>query len=128
MYVRVSSVPFQRAKIGSHTRDLQWSAKRPNRLFRSRREAVLRASARFLSPFFTLLVETFIMFWRFGFQNPSAIDTLLDREDIELEDILEEEDLLQEAKSHNQKLVDLYPFFTYSLGKSAAEGACGEEE
>ena len=46
------------------------------------------------------------MFWRFGFHNPSAIDTLLDREDIELEDILEEEDLLQEAKSHNQKLVD----------------------
>ncbi|KAJ8655867.1 hypothetical protein O0I10_008531 [Lichtheimia ornata] len=46
------------------------------------------------------------MFWRFGFHNPSAIDTLLDREDIELEDILEEEDLLQEAKSHNQKLID----------------------
>ncbi|KAI9323411.1 SIT4 phosphatase-associated protein-domain-containing protein [Dichotomocladium elegans] len=46
------------------------------------------------------------MFWRFGFHNPSAIDTLLDREEIELEDILEEEDLLQEAKSHNQKLVE----------------------
>lgn len=53
------------------------------------------------------------MFWRFGFHNPSAIDTLLDREDIELEDILEEEDLLQEAKSHNQKLIDLYPFFVH---------------
>ncbi|KAI7858854.1 SIT4 phosphatase-associated protein-domain-containing protein [Circinella umbellata] len=48
------------------------------------------------------------MFWRFGFHNPSAIDTLLEREDIELEDILEEEDLLQEAKSHNQKLVDYF--------------------
>ncbi|KAI7866605.1 SIT4 phosphatase-associated protein-domain-containing protein [Spinellus fusiger] len=46
------------------------------------------------------------MFWRFGFQNPSAIDTLLDREDITLQDVLEEEDLLQEAKSHNQKLIE----------------------
>ncbi|KAI8377499.1 SIT4 phosphatase-associated protein-domain-containing protein [Radiomyces spectabilis] len=46
------------------------------------------------------------MFWRFGIHNPSALDSLLDREDIELETILEEEDLLQEAKSHNQKLID----------------------
>ncbi|KAI9007011.1 SIT4 phosphatase-associated protein-domain-containing protein [Phycomyces nitens] len=46
------------------------------------------------------------MFWRFGFHNPSAIDTLLDREDITLEDLMDEEDLLQEAKSHNQKLIE----------------------
>ncbi|KAI8086716.1 SIT4 phosphatase-associated protein-domain-containing protein [Halteromyces radiatus] len=46
------------------------------------------------------------MFWRFGFHNPSAVDTLLEREDITLEEILEEEDLLQEAKSHNQKLIN----------------------
>ncbi|KAI7872847.1 SIT4 phosphatase-associated protein-domain-containing protein [Spinellus fusiger] len=46
------------------------------------------------------------MFWRFGFHNPSPIDTLLDREDIKLEELFEEEDLLQEAKSHNQKLVE----------------------
>jgi hypothetical protein len=50
------------------------------------------------------------MFWRFGFHNPSAVDTLLDREDVTLEEVLEEEELLQEAKSHNQRLVDLYPF------------------
>ncbi|KAF7725566.1 hypothetical protein EC973_009521 [Apophysomyces ossiformis] len=48
------------------------------------------------------------MFWRFGFHNSSAIDALLDREDITLEHILEEEDLLQETKSHNQKLINLY--------------------
>ncbi|KAL0093205.1 SIT4 phosphatase-associated protein-domain-containing protein [Phycomyces blakesleeanus] len=46
------------------------------------------------------------MFWRFGFHNPSVIDTLLDRGDVKLDEVLEEEDLLQEAKSHNQKLVD----------------------
>ncbi|KAG0178248.1 hypothetical protein DFQ28_002532 [Apophysomyces sp. BC1034] len=48
------------------------------------------------------------MFWRFGFHNSSAIDALLDREDIKLEDILEEEDLLQETKSHNQKLINFF--------------------
>ncbi|ORX52405.1 SAPS-domain-containing protein [Hesseltinella vesiculosa] len=46
------------------------------------------------------------MFWRFGFHNPSAVDTLLEREDVTLEEILEEEELLQEAKSHNQKLIN----------------------
>lgn len=47
------------------------------------------------------------MFWRFGF-NSSTLDTLLDKEDVTLEEVLEEEDLLQEAKSMNPKLVDLY--------------------
>lgn len=46
------------------------------------------------------------MFWRFGF-NSSALDTLLDKEDVTLEDVLEEEDLLQEAKSMNPKLIEL---------------------
>ncbi|GAN04154.1 extragenic suppressor of kinetochore protein [Mucor ambiguus] len=45
------------------------------------------------------------MFWRFGF-NSSTLDTLLDKEDVTLEEVLEEEDLLQEAKSMNPKLVD----------------------
>jgi serine/threonine-protein phosphatase 6 regulatory subunit 3 len=52
------------------------------------------------------------MFWRFGFHN-SAIDSLLEREDVTLEEVMEEDDLLQEAKSMNQKLVDLYPFYYY---------------
>ncbi|KAI8330479.1 SIT4 phosphatase-associated protein-domain-containing protein [Chlamydoabsidia padenii] len=46
------------------------------------------------------------MFWRFGYHNPSAVDTLLDREDVTLEQVLEEEELLQEAKSHNQRLIN----------------------
>ncbi|KAI8378892.1 SIT4 phosphatase-associated protein-domain-containing protein [Choanephora cucurbitarum] len=45
------------------------------------------------------------MFWRFGF-NSSTLDTLLDKEDVTLEEVLEEEDLLQEAKSMNPKLVE----------------------
>lgn len=45
------------------------------------------------------------MFWRFGF-NSSTLDTLLDKEDVTLDEVLEEEDLLQEAKSMNPKLVE----------------------
>lgn len=52
------------------------------------------------------------MFWRFGF-NSSTLDTLLDKEDVTLEEVLEEEDLLQEAKSMNPKLVELYVHFIY---------------
>ncbi|RUS16783.1 SIT4 phosphatase-associated protein-domain-containing protein [Endogone sp. FLAS-F59071] len=47
------------------------------------------------------------MFWRFGFHNPSAIDSLLDKDDVSLEELLDEDDLLQECKAHNQKLIDL---------------------
>ncbi|RIA90499.1 SIT4 phosphatase-associated protein [Glomus cerebriforme] len=45
------------------------------------------------------------MFWRFGL-NHSAIDALLDKEDLTLEDLLDEEDLLQECKGHNNKLIE----------------------
>ncbi|KAI7900933.1 SIT4 phosphatase-associated protein-domain-containing protein [Cokeromyces recurvatus] len=45
------------------------------------------------------------MFWRFGF-NSSTLDSLLDKDDVTLEDILEEEDILQEAKTMNPKLVN----------------------
>ncbi|KAF0417991.1 SAPS-domain-containing protein [Gigaspora margarita] len=44
------------------------------------------------------------MFWRFGIN--SAIDGLLDKEDLTLEELLDEDDLLQECKAHNNKLVE----------------------
>lgn len=47
-----------------------------------------------------------LMFWRFGFQNASAIDALLDKEDVTLEEILDDDDLLQECKAHNTKLIE----------------------
>ncbi|RMD41252.1 hypothetical protein DV735_g3865, partial [Chaetothyriales sp. CBS 134920] len=47
------------------------------------------------------------MFWRFGgYSNISAIDTLLDQPDVKLEDLLEESELLQELKSHHNKLIE----------------------
>ncbi|KAI0807835.1 SAPS-domain-containing protein [Fomes fomentarius] len=48
------------------------------------------------------------MFWRFGFHNASAIDSLLDKEEVSLEAILDEDDLLQECKAQNTRLIDYF--------------------
>ena len=47
------------------------------------------------------------MFWRFGgYANISTIDSILDKPDISLEEVLEESDLIQELKQHNSKLIE----------------------
>ena len=47
------------------------------------------------------------MFWRFGgYANLSTLDTILDKPDLSLEDLLEEADLIQELKQHNTKLIE----------------------
>src|ERR1700730_4534798 len=47
------------------------------------------------------------MFWRFGgYANISTIDTLLEKPDVTLEELLDESDLIQELKSHNTKLIE----------------------
>lgn len=47
------------------------------------------------------------MFWRFGFHNSSAIESIIERgESIKIDDILGEEDLLQEVKAQNRKVLD----------------------
>ncbi|KAK7426255.1 sporulation-induced protein [Neonectria magnoliae] len=47
------------------------------------------------------------MFWRFGgFANISTIDTILDKPDFTLEELLDESDLIQELKQHNTKLIE----------------------
>ncbi|CZS96365.1 related to extragenic suppressor of kinetochore protein 1 [Rhynchosporium graminicola] len=47
------------------------------------------------------------MFWRFGgYANISAIDTILDRQEFTLEELLDESDLIQELKQHNTKLIE----------------------
>lgn len=47
------------------------------------------------------------MFWRFGgYAQVSTIDTLLDKPDVTLEELLSEGDLIQELKSHNTKLIE----------------------
>ena len=47
------------------------------------------------------------MFWRFGgYANISTIDTVLDKPDVTLEEVLDESDLIQELKQHNNKLIE----------------------
>ncbi|KAJ3195874.1 hypothetical protein HK101_010784 [Irineochytrium annulatum] len=42
----------------------------------------------------------------FGYHSASAIDALLDKEGLTLDELIEEEELLQECKAHNAKLVE----------------------
>ena len=47
------------------------------------------------------------MFWRFGgYANISSIDTILDKPDVTLEELLDESDLIQELKQQNPKLIE----------------------
>lgn len=47
------------------------------------------------------------MFWRFGgYANISSIDTLLEKPDVTLEEVLDESELMQELKQHNTKLIE----------------------
>lgn len=47
------------------------------------------------------------MFWRFGgYANIPSIDTVLDKPDVTLEELLDEGDLIQELKQQNSKLVE----------------------
>ena len=47
------------------------------------------------------------MFWRFGgYANISTIDSLLDKPDITLEEVLDESDTISELKGQNAKLID----------------------
>ena len=53
------------------------------------------------------MISNLKMFWRFGgYSNISTIDTLLDKPNVKLEDLLEESDLIQELKSHHTKLIE----------------------
>ncbi len=45
------------------------------------------------------------MFWKFGFNATSPIDSLLEKSSISLVELLEQESLLQEVKAQNEKLI-----------------------
>ena len=46
------------------------------------------------------------MFWSLGHFSSPSIDTILDRADHTLEELLEEDELLQECKAQNTKLTE----------------------
>ncbi|XP_017296574.1 serine/threonine-protein phosphatase 6 regulatory subunit 2-like [Kryptolebias marmoratus] len=45
------------------------------------------------------------MFWKFDLHTSSHIDQLLDREDVTLRELMEEDDVLQECKAQNRRLL-----------------------
>jgi hypothetical protein len=47
------------------------------------------------------------MFWRLGFAQTSPIETLLESDDFTLQQLLDEDDVVQECKQLNNKLIDL---------------------
>lgn len=70
---------------------------------------LVSCSGGILSPSLSLTAcLTFFFSCRFGFHNTSAIDSLLDKDDVSLEAILDEDDLLQECKSQNTRLIDYF--------------------
>lgn len=46
------------------------------------------------------------MFWKFDLHSSPHIDTLLEREDVTLKELMDEEDVLQECKAQNRKLIE----------------------
>nr|XP_056701832.1 serine/threonine-protein phosphatase 6 regulatory subunit 2 [Euleptes europaea] len=46
------------------------------------------------------------MFWKFDLNTTSHVDKLLDKQDVALRELMDEDDLLQECKAQNRKLVD----------------------
>uniref|UniRef100_A0A8C7T352 Protein phosphatase 6 regulatory subunit 2 n=2 Tax=Oncorhynchus mykiss TaxID=8022 RepID=A0A8C7T352_ONCMY len=50
-------------------------------------------------------VQASTMFWKFDLHTTSHIDQLLDREDVTLRELMEEDDVLQECKAQNRRLL-----------------------
>lgn len=45
------------------------------------------------------------MFWKFDLHNNSQVEKLLEKEDVTLQELLDEDDVLQECKAQNQRLL-----------------------
>ncbi|CAL4142183.1 unnamed protein product, partial [Meganyctiphanes norvegica] len=46
------------------------------------------------------------MFWKYNFGSSAQIETLLGKEDVTLQELMEEDELLQECKAQNRKLIE----------------------
>jgi SIT4-associating protein SAP185/190 len=76
------------------------------------------------------------MFWRFGgYANISTLDTILDKPDVTVEELLDESDLIQELKQNNSKLIEflrdepvLKKLLKYVVADQSLEDATGKEK
>lgn len=57
---------------------------------------------------------TSAMFWKFDLHTSSHLEALLDKEDVTLAELMDEEDVLQECKAQNRRS-DFFFFFFVSL-------------
>ena len=48
------------------------------------------------------------MFWKYTNTTPSQIESLLEKDDVGLKEVLQQEDVIQECKSNNKKLIDAF--------------------
>lgn len=61
-------------------------------------------------------------FWRnFGFYTVSSIETTLNKPDFTLEDLLDDEEILQEVKAQNKKLIDVYVSYGSTFSNNTRE-------
>ncbi|KAK7047249.1 sporulation-induced protein [Paramarasmius palmivorus] len=69
---------------------------------------VLEVRNRIIPSWYPLFAQGRLFLYRFGFHNASTIDSLLDKEDVALEAILDQDDLLQECKQQNTRLISYF--------------------
>lgn len=50
---------------------------------------------------------TSAMFWKFDLHTSSHLEALLDKEDVTLTELMDEEDVLQECKAQNRRSVNV---------------------
>ncbi|XP_042322434.1 serine/threonine-protein phosphatase 6 regulatory subunit 2 isoform X2 [Sceloporus undulatus] len=77
---------------------------------RGRRKQAARAKAKLLTDGRTdgrrSHLGLLTMLWKFDLNTTSHVDKLLEKEDVTLQELMEEDDLLQECKAQNRKLLD----------------------
>lgn len=52
-----------------------------------------------------LHLQTATMFWKFDLHTSSHLEALLDKEDVTLTELMDEEDVLQECKAQNRRYI-----------------------
>ncbi|KAK9768391.1 sporulation-induced protein [Basidiobolus ranarum] len=67
------------------------------------------------------------MFWRFGFHTVSPVDTLLEKDDVTVEELMDQDDILQELRAANSKLIE-FLCLPEVLGRLFGYLACNVEE
>ncbi|MQM12261.1 hypothetical protein Taro_045175 [Colocasia esculenta] len=56
------------------------------------------------------------MFWRMtGLSTASPVESILDKDNYTIEDLLDEDEIIQECKALNTRLINLFPFIACEI-------------